>query len=146
MPLPPTPIQSGLGNLHQHQLTARLERMSQSQLSDISRTPSEQLIRSVGRSLDRFACSFGRKFVTYIINTEHAKVEQRSYFMPFGAVSVGKCTSKHTKTTFTASAARLLVMFIKYCYSTVPQILRATHSTGREIFAIRIYEILVSVC
>lgn len=89
MPLPPTPIQSGLGNLHQHQLTPRLERMSQSQLSDISRTPSEQLIRSVGHSTDSPAHSAESSLRTSF-NTEHAKVEQRSYFMPFGVVSVGE--------------------------------------------------------
>lgn len=126
MPLPPTPIQSGLGN--QHQLTARLERMSQSQLSDISRTPSAQLIRSVGRS--HLPAHSAESLLRTSFNTEHAKVEQQGYFTPFEAVYVGKCTSKHNTTTFTASAALFLALAIKYCFSEDPQTLCTRLSTG----------------
>lgn len=79
MSLPPTPIQSGLGN--QHQLTARLERMSQSQLSDISRTPSAQLIRSVGH-----ICLLIRPKVRYV---HHLTLNTLR--------SSNKATSRHSK-------------------------------------------------
>jgi hypothetical protein len=60
---PSNPLSIGVGHLHQHQLTTRLERMTHSQLGDISRTLT-QLIRWLGLLLILPA---GRHFVTYIV-------------------------------------------------------------------------------